>query len=185
MVASRAPGRHTMPGVQGRRADPSTHQKADPIVEGMLLQGTSPRVAIVAPPSTTRVTTTPPPVPGAGSCTNPSPARDDKHGVEVQGATTDDEPLTVLFAGQRHTIPVGSALKTYVRVGGARALQVSVIGTDGHVDRVLGFRPGLTRFNWDRPGTPWTGTLTFPKAGCWRVYVQRGGLTGELWIRAG
>jgi hypothetical protein len=174
-------------------------------VERMLRQGTSPRVVIVAlaavvvalaacggptvatvaPPSATHVTTTPPPVPGAGSCTNLSPARDDKHGVEVQGATTDDEPLTVLFAGQRHTIPVGSTLKTYVRVGGARALQVTVIGTDGHVDRVLGFRPGLPRFNWDPPGTPWTGSLTFPKAGCWRVYVRRGGLTGELWIHAG
>ena len=174
-------------------------------MERMLRQGTSPRVLIVAlaavvalaacgggptlatvaPPSTTHVTTTPPPVPGAGSCTNLSPARDGKHGVEVQGTTTDDEPLAVLFAGVHHTIPSGRSLTTYVRVGGVRALRVSVIGTDDHVDRILGFRPGLPRFAWDRPGTPWTGALRFPNAGCWRVYVQRGGLTGELWIHAG
>ncbi len=174
-------------------------------MERMLRQGTSPRVLIVAlaavvalaacgggptlatvaPPSTTHVTTTPPPVPGAGSCTNLSPARDGKHGVEVQGTTTDDEPLAVLFAGVHHTIPAGRSLTTYVRVGGVRALRVSVIGTDDHVDRILGFRPGLPRFAWDRPGTPWTGALRFPNAGCWRVYVQRGGLTGELWIHAG
>jgi hypothetical protein len=171
----------------------------------MLRQGTSPRLLIVAlaavlalaacgggptvatvpPPSTTHVTTTPPPVAGAGSCTNLSPARGDRHGVEVQGATTDGEPLAVLFAGVQHTIPAGRSLTTYVRVGGVRALRVSVIGTDDHVDRILGFRPGLPPFTWDQPGTPWAGTLTFPKAGCWRVYVQRSGLTGELWIHAG
>jgi hypothetical protein len=53
------------------------------------------------------------------------------------------------------------------------------------VNRGLGFRPGLPPFEWPGGGTPWTGTLTFAKAGCWRVYVQRGGLTGELWLRAG
>jgi hypothetical protein len=147
--------------------------------------GGGPTVATVSPPSTTHVTTAPPPVPGAGSCTNLSQARDGRHGVEVQGAATHDEPLTVLFAGVHRTIPAGRALTTYLRVGGARALRVSVIGTDDHVDRMLGFRPGLPRFNWDGPGTPWTGTLTFPKSGCWRVYVQRGGLTGELWVHAG
>ena len=126
--------------------------------------GSGPTVATASPPSTIEVTTTPPPVPGAGSCANVSTAREDRHGIEVQGTTTDDEPLTLLFAGVHHTIPAASALKTYVRVGGVRALRISVIGTNGHVDRVLGFRPGLPRFDWARPGTPWTGTLTFPQS---------------------
>jgi len=146
--------------------------------------GNGPTIATVAPPSTTHVTTTPPPVPGAGSCTNLSRTADGKHGIEVQGKTTDDEPLIALFAGVHHTIPAGRALTTYVRVGGVRALRISVIDTNGHVSRVLGFRPGLPRFDWPGAGTPWTGTLTFAKSGCWRVYVQRGGLTGELWLHA-
>lgn len=147
--------------------------------------GNGPTVGTGAPPATTHITTTPPPVRGAGSCTNLSPAHDGKHGIEVDGATTDHEPLTVLFAGTHHTIPAGKALTTYVRVGGVRALRISVIDTSGHVNRGLGFRPGLPPFEWPGGGTPWTGTLTFAKAGCWRVYVQRGGLTGELWLRAG
>jgi hypothetical protein len=155
------------------------------VVFALAACGGGPTVATVLPPSTTHVTTTPSPVPGAGSCANLSPTRDDKHGVEVQGVTTDDEPLALLFTGIQHTIPAGRSLTTYVRVGGVRALRVSVIGTDDHVVRVLGFRPGLPPFTWDQPGTPWTGALTFPKAGCWRVYVQRSGLTGELWIHAG
>jgi hypothetical protein len=147
--------------------------------------GKGPTVATVAPPSTTRVTTTPPPVPGSGSCTNLSPARDGKHGIEVDGATSNHEPLTILFAGTHHTIPPAKALTTYVRVGGVRALRISVIDQAGHVDRALGFRPGLPAFDWPGGGTPWKGTLTFAKTGCWRVYVQRGGLTGELWLHAG
>ena len=54
----------------------------------------------------------------------------------------------------------------------------------GSVRRLLGFRPGLPPFDWPGAGTPWTGTTTFPQAGCWRVDVQRGGLTGQLWLRA-
>ena len=147
--------------------------------------GNGPTVATGAPPSTTRVTTTPPPVPGSGSCTNLSTVHDGTHGIEVDGTTTDHEPLEMLFADTHHTVPVGKALATYVRVGGVRALRVSLIDHAGHVDRVLGFRPGLPSFDWPGGGTPWKGTLTFAKAGCWRVYVQRSGLTGELWLHVG
>jgi len=147
--------------------------------------GSGPTVATASPPSTIEVTTTPPPVPGAGSCSNVSSAREDRHGIEVDGTTTDHEPLTMLFAGVHHTIPAGKALTTYVRVGGVRALRISVIGTNDHVDRALGFRPSLPPFDWPGAGTPWAGSLTFPQNGCWRVYVQRGGLTGELWLHAG
>ena len=146
--------------------------------------GNGPTVGTGEPPATTQVTTTPPPVPGAGSCTNLSPAHDGKHGIEVDGATTDHEPLTMLFAGTHHAIPHGKALTTYIRAGGVRAMRISVIDTNGRVNRVLGFRPGLPAFDWPGGGTPWKGTLTFAKAGCWRVYVQRSGLTGEFWLHA-
>jgi hypothetical protein len=182
---------------------PSTVEEADPIVERMprLLRfprvwigalaavslvttacGSGPTVATASPPGTVQVSTTPPPVPGAGNCSRPSRTNDGKHGIEVQGTTTDNEPLALLFAGVHHQIPAGRSLTTYMRVGGVRALRISVIGADGHVERALGFRPGLPRFDWPGGGTPWTGTLTFPQGGCWRVYVQRGGLTGELWL---
>src|SRR3954452_16685479 len=98
--------------------------------------GNGPTIGTAAPPATTHVTTTPPPVRGAGSCTKLSPAHDGKQGIEVDGATTDHEPLTVLFAGAHHTIPAGRGLTTYLRVGGVRALRVSVIDTNGHVNRV-------------------------------------------------
>jgi hypothetical protein len=146
--------------------------------------GGGPTVATVSPPATVHVTTTPPPVPGAGNCRNLSRARENKHGIEVHGTTTAHEPLTVLFAGAHHTIPSGKALTTYVRVGGVRALQISISDRAGKVSRLFGFRPGLPRFDWPGAGTPWTGTTTFPQAGCWRVDVQRGGLTGELWLHA-
>src|SRR5262245_1957711 len=80
--------------------------------------GSGPSVATVSPPSTVRVTTTPPPVSGSGSCTKPSATDDGMHGIQVDGTTTDHEPLTMLFAGVHHTIPSGKALRTYVRVGG-------------------------------------------------------------------
>ena len=146
--------------------------------------GNGPTVATVSAPATIRVTTTPPPVSGSGSCTNLSPASDGKHGIEVDGTTTDHEPLTMLFAGAHHTIPANEAITTYVRVGGVRALRISLIDQTGHVDRVPGFRPGLPSFDWPGGGTPWEGTMTFARSGCWRVYVQRGGLTGELWLHA-
>src|SRR5262245_6876803 len=79
--------------------------------------GSGPTVVTVSPPSTVRVTTTPPPVSGSGSCTKLSAAHDDKHGIQVDGTTTDHEPLSVLFAGVHHTIPAGKAMTTYVRVG--------------------------------------------------------------------
>jgi hypothetical protein len=184
---------------------PSTGEEADPIVERMpwLLRfprvwigalaavslimtacASGPTVATASAPGTVQISTTPPPVPGAGSCSRLSRATDGRHGIEVQGTTTDNEPLTMLFAGVHHRIPAKKSLTTYVRVGGVRALRISVIGTDGHVDRALGFRPGLPPFDWPGGGTPWAGTLTFPESGCWRVHVQRGGLTGEVWLRA-
>jgi hypothetical protein len=110
--------------------------------------GNGPSVATLAPPSTTRVIATPPPVAGAGSCRNPSDAHDTRHGIEITGTTTDHEPLTMLFAGTHHSIPAGKALSTFVRVGGARALRLSVIDTKGHADRVRGFRPGVPSFDW-------------------------------------
>lgn len=194
-----------MPGRQGTWTTPSIG-RGRPIVERMprLIRsprvqivaltavffalsacGNGPTVATVSAPATIRVTTTPPPVSGSGSCTNLSPARDGNHGIEVDGTTTDQEPLTMLFAGAHHTIPANKTITTYVRVGGVRALRISLIDQAGHVDRVLGFRPGLPPFDWSGGGTPWKGTLTFTDPGCWRVYVQRGGLNGELWLHAG
>jgi hypothetical protein len=155
------------------------------IAVGMAACGTGPNVDTGEPAATVHVAATPPPVPGSGSCTNRSRTHDAKHGIEVRGTTTDHQPLTVLFARVHHTIPASKSLTTYVRVGGVRALRISLIDAAGHVARAPGFRPGLPPFDLPGGGTPWTGSITFPKAGCWRVYVQRAGLTGELWLHAG
>jgi hypothetical protein len=36
--------------------------------------------------------------------------------------------------------------------------------------------------NWRRPGDEWGTEWTFPTTGCWNVHVERGELSGDIWL---
>lgn len=135
-------------------------------------------------PAASSVVSTPPPMPGGRSCTNPSPLRPVAHGLEVQGAMRGGGVFSALFSDV-DTLTAGTPITTYWRIGGARALQIVLVGPADRIVPVSGVRPGVAPFTWNRPGEPWQSELTFPQPGCWRVYVARGSADGELWVRVG
>jgi hypothetical protein len=136
-------------------------------------------------PGASTVAVTPPPqIPGGHGCSDLSPTVAGKHGLEVRGVMRDGQPFYGLFAGVRQ-LTAGKDLTAYLRIPGARASRVTLVGPDGRLARGTGLRPGLPPYPWDRPGDPWLGTLTFSRSGCWRIYVDRAGLDGEMWVRVG
>jgi hypothetical protein len=144
-----------------------------------------PTITTATSPVATTVSATPPPdIPDGRSCSNPSPTSREKHGLEVQGVMRGGQPFYALFDGARRLATERPQL-LYLRMPGARTLRITLVGPDDRLVRVSGLRPGLPPYPWDRPGDPWTGTLTFPQAGCWRIYVDRSGFDGELWVRFG
>ena len=126
--------------------------------------------------------TTPPPVRGGGSCADPSPARVVANGLEARGRMRGGGSLYALFAGVED-LTAGGQITTYWRLGGDRALRITMIGPDDRIEHASAVRPGAPAFTWDRPGEPWSSELVFPQPGCWRLYVQRGALDGDLWVR--
>jgi hypothetical protein len=136
-------------------------------------------------PGASTVTATPPPaIPGGRSCTNLSTTAQEKHGLEVHGVMRNGEPFYAMFDGAQR-LESGRAMTTYLRVPGARVLRITLVGRADRLVRGAGLRPGLPPYPWDRPGDPWVGTLTFPQSGCWRIYVDRAGFDGEMWVRVG
>jgi hypothetical protein len=133
-------------------------------------------------PATSTVSATPPPdIPSGRSCDNLSPSSSGKHGLEVHGTMRGGQPFYGLFRGAKQ-LTAGDGVTTYFHMPGARVLRVTLVGPGDRIVRVGGLRPGLTPFPWDRPGDPWVGTLTFSRGGCWRVYVDRSGYDGEMWV---
>jgi hypothetical protein len=136
-------------------------------------------------PGASTVTATPPPtIPGGGSCSDLSPRTKAKRGLQVQGTMRGGDPFYALFDGVR-SLPAGRPLTTYLRLPGARSVRLTLIGPQDRIARVPAPHPGLPPYPWARPGDAWTGTVTFPQAGCWRVAVARSGLDGEMWVRVG
>jgi len=133
-------------------------------------------------PTRSSAATTPPPVRGGGSCADLSPTRVVAHGLEVRGRVLRGGSVYALFAGV-DGLTAGSQITTYWRLGGDRALRITMIGPDDRIVHAHAVRPGIPAFTWDQPGEPWRSELLFPQPGCWRLYVQRGGLDGDLWVR--
>jgi hypothetical protein len=137
-----------------------------------------------ARPATSPVTSmTPPPLPGGGSCTNLSPAIRVKRGLQVKGRMRNGDPFYALFDGVR-TVPAKRSITTYFRLPGVRTVRIMMIGPNDRLSRASGLRPGLPPYPWDQPGDAWLGTITLPLPGCWRIYIERGELDGEMWVRA-
>jgi len=133
-------------------------------------------------PGGSTVTSTPRSMPRGGSCDNLSPIHTGAHGLEAQGVMRDGSTLYALFAGV-DALTTGSPIMTYWRLGGARALSVTMVGPDDRIVHATSVRPGVPSFTWDRPGEPWRSQLSFPQPGCWRLYVARGARDGEVWVR--
>jgi hypothetical protein len=133
-------------------------------------------------PVGTAVITTPPPIPGARSCDNPSPIHAVAHGLEAQGKMRGAGSLFAFFAGV-DALTADTPITAYWRLGGSRALRVTLIGPGDRVAHATSVRPGVPAFTWDHPGEPWSSVVTFPQSGCWRVYVERAGADGDLWVR--
>ena len=133
-------------------------------------------------PVGTGVATTPPPIPGARSCENLSPIHPVAHGLEAQGKMRGAGSLFALFTDV-DALSAGTPITTYWRLGGARALRVTLVGPGDRVAHATSVHPGVPPFTWDQPGEPWSSVVTFPQPGCWRVYVARAGADGDVWVR--
>jgi hypothetical protein len=136
----------------------------------------------VLPPTTKQSPTPPPNIASGRDCQNLSPVQQLKHGLEIQGRMRDGEPFYALFVGAHSAVRAGDHVRSYLHMPGARVLRATLVGPDGQLVRVDGLRPGLAPFRWDRPGDPWAGTMTFGRSGCWRIYVDRSGDDGEIWL---
>jgi hypothetical protein len=136
------------------------------------------------PGASTVIATPPPAIPGGESCSNLSPTAHDRHGLEAHGTMRDGQPLSALFDGVQR-LARGRATKTYLRLPGSRVLRVTLVGPGDRLVRGTRLRPGLPPYGWDRPGDPWVGTLTFPRSGCWRIYVDRDGYDGDIYVHVG
>ncbi len=134
-------------------------------------------------PAASTVATTPPPIPSGRSCSNPSPSTQAEHGLEVRGVMRGDGDLWALFDGAA-TLRSGTPITTYWRISGNGALRITLVDASGRIERVTGVAPGVPPYEWAPPGEPWKSVITFPQPGCWRIYVQRGSLDGEVWVQA-
>jgi hypothetical protein len=152
------------------------------LVLGACASGPTITTGTDALPATSRAAPTPPPdIPSGHSCDNLSPISREQHGLEVHGAMRGGAPFYALFEGTAE-LTARDHVVTYLRMPGARVLRMTLVGPDDRPVRVAGLRPGLAPFPWDRPGDPWVGTLTFSRGGCWRIYVDRSGTDGEMWV---
>jgi hypothetical protein len=132
-------------------------------------------------PAASTVSTTPPPMPDGGSCTNLSPTRIIGQGLEVRGRLRTGEPVWALFDGV-DSLPSGTSIKTFWFMSGDHALQITLVGPSDRTEHGTGIRPGVAPGDWSHEGEPWQSSITFPQPGCWRIYVQRGTSDGELWV---
>jgi hypothetical protein len=129
------------------------------------------------------VVTVPPEI-GPQGCEPGSAITPVDEGLEVQGTMNKDhEELWALFATQDE-LTSGEPVPVYWRIGGDHLLRITLVGPNQRVVSPTSPVPG-PHPTWERPGEPWTGTITFPQPGCWRLYVERGHLSGDLWVEVG
>ena len=121
-----------------------------------------------------------PPTIGPVGCDPASTITQLPEGLEVHGAISDDDgDLWALF--ETGKILAGEAIPVYWRIEGDKALRITLVGPNDRVASVPGPMP-KPHATWERRGEPWVSTITFPQPGCWRVYVQRAKLQGDLWV---
>lgn len=121
-----------------------------------------------------------PPTIGPAGCDPVSPASTLDGGLEVEGVVEGSDELWALFEGDG-TVSSGEPVDVYWRVGGDKGLRITLIGPNYRTAPVPAPRP-QPHDEWVRPGEPWVSSVTFPQPGCWRVYVERSKVQGDLWL---
>lgn len=129
--------------------------------------------------SASRVVTLPPTI-GPVGCEPGSPASTLGDGLEVEGEVKGRDELWALFEGDG-TVGWGVPVDVYWRIGGDKGLRITLIGPNDRIASVPAPHP-QPHPEWDRPGEPWVSSITFPQPGCWRVYVERSRVQGDLWL---
>lgn len=121
-----------------------------------------------------------PPTVGPVGCDPPSSSTELDAGLEVEGAVEGGrDELWALFEGGE--IRANDPIDVYWRIGGDKALRITLIGPNDRVVAVTAPRP-QPHPDWERPGEPWVSTIAFPQPGCWRVFVERSRRQGDLWV---
>lgn len=87
------------------------------------------------------------------------------------------------FAEQQAAVlsnATGRNIKILWRMTGSGDPAFTLIGPDGSQAQVP--RGAAHASNWQRPGDEWGSIFFFSDAGCWRIHVERGEASADLWI---
>lgn len=134
------------------------------------------------PIASTAVAPTMPPTIGPVGCDPPSPSSQLEAGLEVEGTVEGgNDELWALFETDG-PIASGAPTDVYWRIGGEKALRITLVGPNDRIASVPAPRP-QPHPDWDRPGEPWVSVISFPQPGCWRVFVERSRRQGDLWVQ--
>lgn len=116
---------------------------------------------------------------GREGCDRGSSVTEVDGGLEVEGRVDGLGELWALFATDQ--VRAGEPIDVHWRIDGDKTMRVVLVGPNDRVVSVTPPKPDPS-LTWDRPGEPWSGTITFPQSGCWRVYVERARVRGDLWV---
>lgn len=128
-----------------------------------------------------RMATPPPTISRDTGCDPGSPSKQLGLGFQVRGKTNKDNGRLYVLFGTKDGVHPNTEMQVWWRVTGDYALRVTLVGPDGQLINVPGSIPE-PKLGWTRAGEPWMNTLTFPSPGCWRVFIERGGTEGDLWL---
>jgi hypothetical protein len=128
-----------------------------------------------------RIVTPPPTISPRPGCEPGSVSKQLGLGFQVRGMTNKHNGHLYALFGTKDGVHASTQMQVWWRVSGDHALVVTLVGPDGQVIEVRGSTPE-PKLGWTRAGEPWVSTLTFPSAGCWRVFIQRGTTQGDLWL---
>lgn len=98
---------------------------------------------------------------------------------EVQGKS-DVQTVWALLFPNHLPIWIDEDVKIVWRMTGSGAFSLTAQHPDGTTINPIWGPEEHGGSSWDRPGEEWGTGLRFPKAGCWRVVVQRGSDLGEV-----
>lgn len=116
---------------------------------------------------------------GREGCDPGSPVTEIEGMLEVMGRVDGRGELWALFATD--LLRAGTPIDVHWRIDGDKTMRVVLVGPNDRVVSVTPPNPDPS-LTWDRPGEPWSGTITFPQSGCWRVYVERARVRGDVWV---